>query len=166
LEGIKMIVPPGLSGELQGVIVRNLSSEDRVAVGKILVESPEAALWSEGSLLETASGGMSGWVAELNGEMSGVLVGRMAADEFEILNLAVLRAHRRRGIAWLLLDTALRWSRGAGIKRMLLEVRASNQAAIGLYARHGFMDCGRRKQYYQNPPEDALLFARTLNEES
>ena len=161
-----MMVPPGLSSELQGVIVRNLRIEDHLAIGKILAESPEAALWSADSLLEAASGGMRAWVAELNGEMSGVLVGRMAADEFEILNLAVLQAHRRRGIASRLLDTALRWSRGAGIKRMLLEVRASNDAAIRLYARHGFTACGRRSQYYQNPPEDALLFARALNEES
>jgi ribosomal-protein-alanine N-acetyltransferase len=166
LEGAKMMVPPGLSSELQGVIVRYLRIEDHLAIGKILAESPEAALWSADSLLEAASGGMRAWVAELNGEMSGVLVGRMAADEFEILNLAVLRAHRRRGIASRLLDTALRWSRGAGTKRMLLEVRASNDAAIRLYARHGFTACGRRSQYYQNPAEDALLFARALNEES
>ena len=160
------MVPPGLSSELQGVIVRNLRIEDHLAIGKILAESPETALWSADSLLEAASGGMRAWVAELNGEMSGVLVGRMAADEFEILNLAVLRAHRRRGIASRLLDTALRWSRGTGTKRMLLEVRASNDAAIRLYARHGFTACGRRSQYYQNPAEDALLFARALNEES
>jgi ribosomal-protein-alanine N-acetyltransferase len=161
-----MMVPPGLSSELQGVIIRNLRIEDHLAIGKILAESPEAALWSADSLLAAGSGGMRAWVAELNGEMSGVLVGRMAADEFEILNLAVLRAHRRRGIASRLLDTALRWSRGTGTKRMLLEVRASNDAAIRLYARHGFTACGRRSQYYQNPAEDALLFARALNEES
>ena len=160
-----MIVPPGLSSELQGVIVRDVRSDDRLAIVKLLAESPEAALWSADSLLDGVSGGMRAWVAELNGEMSGILIGRTVADEFEILNLAVLRAHRRRGIASHLLDAAFRWSRDAGTKRMLLEVRASNQAAIGLYARYGFMACGRRKQYYRNPPEDALLFARTLNEE-
>lgn len=161
-----MIVPPGLSSNLQGVFVRDLRIEDRLAIGKIIAESPEAALWSADSLLEAASCGMRAWVAEFNGEMSGVLIGRTAADEFEILNLAVSRDHRRRGIASLLLEAALRWSRGAGTKRMLLEVRASNEAAIRLYARYNFTACGRRKQYYQNPPEDALLFVRTLNEES
>ena len=159
-----MIVPPGLSSELQGVIVRDLRIEDRLAIEKILAESPDAALWSADSLLEAASGGMRAWVAELNGEMSGVLIGRTAADEFEILNLAVLRANRRRGIASRLLDAALRWSRGAGSKRVLLEVRATNEAAILFYVRFGFTACGRRSQYYQNPPEDALLFARSLNE--
>jgi ribosomal-protein-alanine acetyltransferase len=160
-----MIVRPRLSSGPQDVIVRDLRIEDRLAIGNILAESPDAARWLVDSLPEAASGGMRAWVAELNGELSGVLVGRMAADEFEILNLAVSRARRRRGIASHLLDAALSWSRGAGTKRILLEVRASNQAAIGLYARYGFMACGRRKQYYQNPPEDALLFARTLNEE-
>lgn len=160
-----MIVPPGLSSNLQGVFVRDLRIEDRLAIGKIIAESPEAALWSADSLLEAASGGMRAWVAEFNGETSGVLIGRTAAGEFEILNLAVSRDHRRRGIASLLLEAALRWSRGAGTKRMLLEVRASNEAAIRLYARYNFTACGRRKQYYQNPPEDALLFARSLNEE-
>ncbi len=159
-----MIVPLGLPGEIQGVKVRDLGIEDRPAIEKILAESPEAALWSADSLLEAASGGMKVWVAELSREVSGFLAGRRAADEFEILNLAVLRANRRRGIASRLLDAALRWSRGAGSKRVLLEVRATNEAAILFYVRFGFTACGRRSQYYQNPPEDALLFARSLNE--
>jgi ribosomal-protein-alanine acetyltransferase len=160
-----MMVRLGLFSELERIVVRNLTPEDRPAIGRILAESPEAAHWSADSLLEAAPSGMRVWGAELSGEMSGFLVGRKAADEFEILNLAVLQANRRRGIASRLLDAALRWSRGAGIKRVLLEVRASNDAAIRLYVRHGFATCGRRNQYYQNPREDALLFARTLDEE-
>jgi len=160
-----MVVPLSFSTEIPRVVVRGLKIEDRPAIERILAESPEAAPWSADSLLEAARSGMRVWAAELSGETSGFLVGRHAAGEFEILNLAVLRAHRRRGIASRLLDTALRWARGAGTERMLLEVRASNEAAIRLYARHGFTACGRRTQYYQSPPEDALLFARTLDEE-
>jgi [ribosomal protein S18]-alanine N-acetyltransferase len=160
-----MVVPLGLSSTWERIVVRDLAHEDSPGIGKILAESPEAALWPADSLREAASCGMRAWVAEQGGEMSGFLVGRQAADEFEILNLAVVQAHRRRGTASRLLDTALRWARGAGSKRVLLEVRATNQAAIGLYSRHGFTVCGRRTQYYQNPAEDALLFARTLNEE-
>jgi ribosomal protein S18 acetylase RimI-like enzyme len=107
---------------------------------------------------------MTAWVAELNREAEGFLVGRLAAGEFEILIMAVSKAQRKKGIASRLLALALEWAQGAGGTRALLEVRASNEEAIRLYRRHGFAAWGRRKQYYRNPLEEALLFARTLAE--
>jgi ribosomal-protein-alanine N-acetyltransferase len=101
----------------------------------------------------------TGWIAEHEGRVIGFLMGRAAADEFEILNLAVTQACRRRGVATGLLQTMAAWARTAGTKRAYLEVRASNEGALALYMHHGFTACGRRTAYYQNPREDAILLS-------
>jgi ribosomal-protein-alanine acetyltransferase len=143
--------------------IRKLAASDVPAVSAILHESPEAALWSSESLLQLTSADPAAWVVELNGVLVGFLIGRSAADEFEILNMAVSRAHRRMGIGSNLLESALEFSRNAGSARAYLEVRASNAPAISLYARHGFTECGRRAQYYRDPVEDAVLLSICLD---
>jgi [ribosomal protein S18]-alanine N-acetyltransferase len=140
------------------VLVRPMVASDSAAVLAILQESPEASPWSECAILESA-GHAAAWVAEQGGALAGFLIGRVVADEFEILNMAVARAHRRRGIAGQLVQKALRSAGMAGGKRAHLEVRASNEAAISVYRRQGFKQYGRRVQYYQYPPEDACLFS-------
>jgi ribosomal-protein-alanine N-acetyltransferase len=64
------------------------------------------------------------------------------------------------------LESALDASRKAGIARVYLEVRASNEPAIALYKRHGFTECGHRVRYYRDPVEDAILLslAHGMNE--
>jgi ribosomal-protein-alanine acetyltransferase len=143
--------------------IRKLAASDVPAVSAILHESPEAALWSSESLLQLASADPAAWVVDLNGVLVGFLIGRIVADEFEILNMAVSRAHRRSGIGSKLLETALEFSTTAGSARAYLEVRASNGPAIALYARCGFAECGRRDRYYRDPVEDALLLSLCLD---
>jgi len=146
-----------------GVSVRTLATTDVPAILEILRESPEASGWSRHALLQmTSAGGPSMWVAERDGVVAGLLIGRSAADEFEIMNMAVSVAHRRQGIGSRLLETALDFSRKGGGARVYLEVRASNAPAIALYKLQGFTECGRRADYYRNPVEDAILFALTL----
>lgn len=101
-------------------------------------------------------------VAESIGQPVGYLVGRCAADEGEILNLAVEPSARRCGVATALWDAACEWFRGVGVSRVHLEVRASNVGAIGFYRRHGFAVEGRRPGYYRRPPEDAVLMGRAV----
>jgi len=144
------------------VTIRKLARSDVPAVFAILQDSPEAAGWSQESILRLASVDPIAWVAELNGVVAGFLIGRCAADEIEILNIAVSRAHRRRGIGSKLLESALEFSRITDSARACLEVRASNGPAIALYARHGFIECGRRAQYYRDPVEDAVLLSFCL----
>jgi len=122
----------------------------------ILKESPEASLWSEKSLAESAAQGRS-WVAECDRVVKGILIGRVAADEFEILNLAVALDARRQAIATLLVHAAMEHARAAGAVRTYLEVRASNHGAIAFYEQVGFVACGRRPHYYRHPTEDAIL---------
>jgi ribosomal-protein-alanine N-acetyltransferase len=151
-----MPAPSEKVGNPRGVTVRRMSASDASAAHSILKESPEASTWSTESLLESVSQGIA-WAAELDGRIAGILIGRVAADEFEILNLAVGKAGRRRGIATQLVSFALEYARRAGARRTYLEVRASNEGGIAFYTRMGFRDCGRRANYYRDPLEDAVL---------
>ena len=139
-------------------MIRPLAAADLEAVARITHESPEAANWPPESY-----GGFPGWVAETEGEVVGLAVGRVAADELEILNLAVTPERRRRGIGSALLGAALDHGRRAGAGRAFLEVRESNREARRFYERHGFADAGRRRGYYRGPEEDAVVMTRTLD---
>jgi ribosomal-protein-alanine N-acetyltransferase len=150
------------SSDSSAVTLRRMSAADVSAVLSILEESPEAATWSRESLLDEASRGTA-WAAELDGRVAGILIGRIAADEFEILNLAVAKVHRRRGIATQLLKTAIESAQAAGATQSYLEVRASNNGGIAFYARMGFRHSGRRPNYYRDPVEDAVLLALHTN---
>ncbi|MEG1999790.1 MAG: ribosomal protein S18-alanine N-acetyltransferase [Evtepia sp.] len=80
-------------------------------------------------------------------------------DEGYIDNVAVLPQYRKQGIADRLIETFCRF----GTERLAfltLEVRPSNEAAIALYRKHGFLDAGTRPDYYEHPKEDALLMTR------
>lgn len=76
-------------------------------------------------------------------------------DELHILNVATRTSERRTGIARALLDHVLAWSRDAGVRLVLLEVRRSNAPAIALYASLGFATFGERRGYYDDG-EDAV----------
>ncbi|MDR1686511.1 MAG: GNAT family N-acetyltransferase [Desulfovibrio sp.] len=80
-----------------------------------------------------------------------------AAHEAEVYNLAVRGNVRRRGFGAALLAGALRELETSGIGRVLLEVREGNRPALALYASQGFEPCGRRRGYYADTGEDALV---------
>jgi [ribosomal protein S18]-alanine N-acetyltransferase len=144
------------------VTVRRMSAPEVPSALAILEESPEASLWSRDSLVDSAAQGMA-WVAELDGHVAGILIGRLVADEFEILNLAVEGRYRRRGVATKLLSVALETARTAGALKTYLEVRASNLGGIALYRHLGFNEYGRRPNYYHEPAEDAVLLVLHTN---
>ena len=127
-------------------------------------ESPEAAQWSRAAY-ERAAQGRDGWiaqVAEAKAAVRGFFVLRHLGEEGEILNLAVTPNARRVGIGSRLLAEALQIVRSQGARRVFLEVRAGNRAAIAFYEHHGFRACGRRPGYYCDPAEDALILALDL----
>lgn len=84
-----------------------------------------------------------------------------AADQGEIANLAVSKGVQRQGLAGRLLDDALWYAEQVGVVSVFLEVREANQAARALYRSRRFAEIGRRKGYYQRPPEDALVLQWT-----
>ena len=85
-------------------------------------------------------------------------------DEGYIDNVAVRPDCRRQGIADRLLDVFCRFG-AANLSFLTLEVRPSNTAAVALYEKHGFAEAGRRRDYYENPKEDALLLTRDFGKE-
>ena len=96
----------------------------------------------------------------------GFAVSRMAADEAEILSIAVAESHRGRGLSFNLLLTHLGHLAGRGIRTVFLEVEENNQPARRLYERAGFAIVGRRDRYYRQPggePLNALLMRRDLS---
>jgi ribosomal-protein-alanine N-acetyltransferase len=86
----------------------------------------------------------------------GFSVSRMAADEAEILSIAVAGTHRGRGLSNSLLLTHLGHLAGRGIRTVFLEVEENNQPARRLYQRAGFSIVGRRERYYRQSGGDAL----------
>lgn len=85
-----------------------------------------------------------------------------AGGELEVYNIAVQERRRRLGLGRALLDRALEVGARLGLSRALLEVRTGNTAALALYAAAGFTCCGRRKGYYPDTGEDALVLERGL----
>ncbi|HEV2799288.1 MAG TPA: ribosomal protein S18-alanine N-acetyltransferase [Pyrinomonadaceae bacterium] len=99
----------------------------------------------------------------LNGHaLYGFLSARVSAGELHINNIGVHEAARRRGIGGALMQTAIEAAVRQGARAAILEVRAGNIAAQALYRQYGFEVVGRRRQYYRDPPEDALLMRATL----
>ena len=80
----------------------------------------------------------------------------------DLLTIATIPAARGRGIASLMLTELVSTAQQAGCPDVLLEVRQSNEAAQRLYTGHGFVPIGRRRRYYQAPPEDAVVMRLTL----
>ena len=102
----------------------------------------------------------------LGRKMVGFAVSRMAADEAEILSIAIAPSHRGRKLSHALLLTHLRHLAGRGIKTVFLEVEENNQPARRLYDSSGFVESGRRARYYRQPDGeqlDALMMRRDLS---
>ncbi len=96
----------------------------------------------------------------------GFAVSRMAADEAEILSIAVAQSHRGRGLSGKLLLTHLGHLAGRGVRTVFLEVEENNQPARRLYERAGFAVVGRRERYYRQgggEPLNALTMRRDLS---
>lgn len=115
--------------------------------------------WPERSLRFEVSDNPSArcWVAELDGRLVGMLVLWMIVDETHIATLATHPEFRRQGVAKQLLVAALKEAYTEGARSALLEVRAGNEAAQGMYRKFGFEEVGRRERYYKDNNEDAVL---------
>ena len=83
-------------------------------------------------------------------------------DEGSLDNIAAAPSHRREGVGAALMEEIVRRGREKGLAFITLEVRAGNEPAIGLYKKYGFAPVGRRKNYYENPREDAILMTLVI----
>ena len=123
--------------------------------------------WGEGEF-ETMLPSATRWciACRLGRRIVGFAVSRMAADEAEILSIAVEAGHRGRGLSRNLLLTHLGHLAGRGVRTIFLEVEENNQPARRLYERNGFTIVGRRESYYRQSGGEqlnALLMRRDLS---
>lgn len=146
----------------------------------LMARDPSSAHWSEQQyreLFETTAAGIVRLVlvAEVdtkNGQAAeqwdgragqeriprGFLVARYVAPEWELENIVVASSARRNGTGSRLLTALIEVARDTNSEAVFLDVRESNSAARALYEKFGFQEFGRRKSYYDDPLEDAILF--------
>lgn len=122
--------------------------------------------WSVDSLWAFASDEQVRTLVCARDEETGELVGYYALqyvlDEAEIAIIAVKRKFRRQGLGREILDEIKCFCQGKEIIKIHLEVRSENEAAVHLYRSFGFQEVGRRKNYYEAPKDDALLFSFSI----
>ncbi len=149
----------------RGLNVRPFEPRDVAAVLDLEQATPEAAHWPRAEYEQLAGSSPLALVAEGNeGEIVGFLIARRVSDEVEILNLAVRSELRRKGIGSSLLSRLLQELDAERARKIYLEVRRSNNAAIAFYQRQGFARVGERRNYYRDPIEDALVLSLSVVE--
>ena len=117
--------------------------------------------WSENSVASELKNKLALWlVAEEDGRVAGYIGSQTCGDESDVMNVAVHPDFRRCGIAQALVNALVEELKAIGSQCLTLEVRASNIPAIVLYEKMGFGEVGRRKNYYRNPREDALIMRK------
>ena len=152
------------------VVWRPMREGDIETVAQLEARS-HAAPWTAGNFRDALAAGYSSLVGDVDGAIVAYGVLMLAPGEAQLLNLTVAPSVRRRGLARLLLRRFVDDARQRGAEQCFLEVRASNGAAIALYAQAGFVPVARRAGYY--PPlgaealrEDALVLRCALHEGS
>lgn len=103
------------------------------------------------------------FVAIYKEKIAGYIGGWLITDELHITNLAVSLNCRNVGIAQALIDEIIKYSAEKDVKRATLEVRVTNNPAINLYRKKGFIAVGHRPKYYTNNNEDALIMWKEYN---
>ncbi len=145
------------------MLLRDMTGADLDVVLRIEREV-HAHPWTPGNFSDALHSKYPCKVYEDNGEIQGYAILMLAVDEAELLDIAIDATMQRKGLGRKLLEEMLALARLADMRRMLLEVRASNTSAIALYRSAGFEQIGLRRAYYPaaNGREDALLMGRVL----
>ena len=140
------------------IVKMNESHVSQVAeLEKICFSDP----WSENSVASELKNKLALWlVAEESGRVAGYIGSQTCGDESDVMNVAVHPDFRRRGMAEALVNSLTEELKKIESRCLTLEVRASNVPAIALYEKLGFVEIGRRKNYYRNPREDALIMRK------
>ena len=117
--------------------------------------------WSEKSIGSELNNRLSYWLVAMEGDtLVGYVGSQSVLGESDMMNIAVHPEHRRKGIAEALVLALVAGLSEKGNHSLMLEVRVSNDPAIALYEKLGFVQVGRRPNYYRNPKEDALILRK------
>ncbi|MBI4936793.1 MAG: ribosomal protein S18-alanine N-acetyltransferase [Nitrosomonadales bacterium] len=144
--------------------LREMGHADLDTVTRI-EQSAHAHPWTRGNFSDALGSGYLCKVYEQGGVTLGYVVLMLAVDEAQLLNLTIAAEHWRKGLGRALLSESLNMAHGLKLRRMLLEVRPSNTAALGLYRGAGFREIGLRRRYYpadNTEREDAIVMERLL----
>ncbi len=140
--------------------IRAATVADLPAMMALEKRAATAAHWSaeQYEALFASDPGRLALIMEEESELRGFVIARVVAEDWEIENIAIAGLARRRGLGTRLLGELLDLARAKGAVAIFLEVRESNRAARALYEKWAFLESGRRRGYYQDPGEDAILY--------
>lgn len=117
--------------------------------------------WSENSVASELQNPLSLWLVAMDGErFAGYVGSQTVLGESDMMNVAVDEDYRRQGIGKMLIVALVEQLKARESHCLTLEVRESNAPARSLYGSLGFSEIGRRKNYYRNPKEDALILRK------
>lgn len=139
------------------IIIRKMQPEDLLQVCEIEKDNFSVP-WSEKSFKDSMERTDTVFLVAIeDGQVAGYIGCYCIAGTGEITNVAVKETHRRKGIGGMLLEKLFEEGVILNTHEFFLEVRESNEAAIGLYSRQGFVKEGIRKKFYEKPVENAVI---------
>ncbi len=160
MNGIDRGVPAGQ--DRPAVLLRPLTEADRETVteleGRVFPEDP----WPPSMVGEELRAPLRHYVGAVEGGDTVGYAGVRLGPDADVMTIGVVEPARGRGIGRALIEDLLGAARAAGSERVFLEVRASNEAAIGLYLSVGFHRIGRVRRYFRHPTEDAVTMRLDL----
>ena len=147
--------------------IRRATLADLPQIRRLEEQASTAAHWNSAqyeTLFSATAASRIALVAqiEVSDQVTGFAIARCLPDEWELENIVVDAALKEQGIGAALLRRLLGEAQAAGARSVILEVRESNAPARRLYESNGFIEEGRRKSYYENPSDDAILYRSTL----
>lgn len=147
-----------INGKTEHIVLRPMTEGD-VAQVTALEQACFSDAWSEKLVADLLDSSYDeAWVLVCeDDEIAGYINIRFLAGEGELMRIAVKPEFRGLGLSRILMDRMIRSAREQEAPELTLEVRAGNEAAIGLYRSYGFASEAVRKGYYHNPTEDALI---------
>ena len=146
------------------ITVREAVNEDIGAILKTETESFSDP-WSESAFAFAINDSSLTTVVAVDSDTDAVVgfaVWSVIAPESELCDIAISPQYRRRGAGETLMKSYIDSALGQGVTDFFLEVRQSNLPAASLYKKHGFAACGRRKNYYSHPTEDAIIMTKKV----
>jgi [ribosomal protein S18]-alanine N-acetyltransferase len=150
----------------QSITIQRMSFED-ILQTQLLIRQLNLGSWSVEDLKrEVIRSDSLSFITKNNGIITGFIISRLIMQivddilydsEIEIYNIGVKVEYRRKGIGLLLIKKLLQETASQNLRCIWLEVRQSNSVAINFYQSNFFKFCYRRKKFYSNPTEDALV---------
>lgn len=142
-------------------MIREFTLGDEKEISALEIECFSSP-WSENAILESVSSDTLFFVFEEE-KILGYAGIQKVLDEGYVTNIAVTKSARGKGIGKSLVEALISFAEKQNLSFISLEVRESNALAISLYTKCGFRNMGKRKNFYQHPTEDAIIFTKELN---